>query len=235
MRRSCQIIFVIRKHIFCDLSTSKGDKLAPSCDTSKQEQLCQPPFYIMSTWLHIFVFWYSASLFTSCAHMNTRFCKKNIQLPFLQWEINEIVWMPGIGMGCSVIKQIQSKELSTNIFIFPSNNKRPPFDPVYECLVCQICCQILLLPNTLPSRPTYLLFSALCPSLRLFSDSVDWDFVESYIFPGAPLTLRNLDDIISILCIDAVGRYWRRNQFLGQSEGTKLCREEALFLNIHLK
>ena len=95
------------------------------------------------------------------------FVKKNNQLPFLQWEINEIVWMPGIGMGCSVIKQIQSKELSTNIFIFPSNNKRPPFDPVYECLACQICCQILLLPNTLPSRPTYLLFSALCPSLRL--------------------------------------------------------------------
>ena len=73
----------------------------------------------------------------------------NIQLPFLHRD-NEMVW---VGLGCSVFKQIQSKELSTNIFIFPSNNKRPPFDPVYECLACQICCQMLLLPNTLPSRP----------------------------------------------------------------------------------
>ena len=97
--------------------------------------------------------------------------------------------------------------------------------------VAKYCCCLIHCQAT----PTYLLFSALCPSLRVFSDSVDWDFVQSYISQGAPLTLRNLDDIISILCIDAVGRYRRRNQFLGHSEETKLWREEALFLNIYLK
>ena len=102
---------------------------------------------------------------------------------------------------------------------------------LYVKYVAKYCCCLI----HCQAVPTYLLFSALCPSLRLFPDSVDWDFVQSYISQGAPLTLRNLDDIISILCIDAVGRYRRRNQFLGQSEGTKLCREEALFLIIYLK
>ena len=160
--------------------------------------------------------------------MITWFCKMIFSFTFY-------IGIPKWSEWAYVVRVLNRSKVKNfpQIYLF-SNNKRPPFDPVYECLVCQICCQILMLPNTLPSRPTYLLFSALCPSLRLFSDSVDWDFVESYIFLGAPLTLRNLDDIISILCIDAVGRYRRRNQFLGQSEGTKLCREKALFLNIYL-
>ena len=118
MRRSCQIIFVIRKHIFCDLSTSKGDKLAPSCDTSKQEQLCQPPFYIMSTWLHIFVFWYSASLFTSCAHMNTRFCKKKIfSFPFYNGKLTKSSECPELAWVVRLLNRSRVKNFP-QIYLF---------------------------------------------------------------------------------------------------------------------